>query len=74
MSQYTTSSIYSDASATSTTDIDYEQIQVPVLVIGAGVAGARVAIELRKRSVGRPSDPVQAALDAQYELDYHHLE
>ncbi|MEA1930282.1 MAG: FAD-dependent oxidoreductase [Euryarchaeota archaeon] len=56
MSQYTTGSIYSDASASdpgesTTTDIDYEEIHVPVLVIGAGAAGARVAIELKQQGV-----------------------
>jgi succinate dehydrogenase / fumarate reductase flavoprotein subunit len=57
MSQYTTSSIYSDASAsdhaqsTTPTDIEYEEIHVPVLVIGAGAAGARVAIELAENGV-----------------------
>ena len=55
MSQYTTSSIYSDASAAdrtaSTIDIDYEEIHVPVLVIGAGAAGARVAIELKEQDI-----------------------
>jgi len=56
MSQYTTSSIYSDALASRSTDatgsdVDYEKIHVPVLVIGAGAAGARVAIELREQGV-----------------------
>jgi Succinate dehydrogenase/fumarate reductase, flavoprotein subunit len=56
MSQYTTSSIYSDASASdhaqsTPTDIEYEEIHVPVLVIGAGAAGARVAIELKEQGV-----------------------
>ena len=54
MSQYTTSSIYSDASASresTTTDIDYEEIRVPVLIIGAGAAGARLGIELAEQGV-----------------------
>ena len=54
MSQYTTSSIYSDASAAdreSTTNIDYEEIHVPVLIIGAGAAGARLGIELREQGI-----------------------
>ncbi|MFO7833584.1 MAG: FAD-dependent oxidoreductase [Halohasta sp.] len=57
MSQYTTSSIYSDASASeqstdaTESDVDYEEIHVPVLVIGAGAAGARVAIELEQQGV-----------------------
>ncbi len=54
MSQYTTSTIYSDASATDqpqSTDFDYEEIHVPALVIGAGAAGARLAIELKTQGV-----------------------
>ena len=56
MSQNTTSSIYSDASVSdhsqsTATDIEYEEIHVPVLVIGAGAAGARVAIELRQQGI-----------------------
>ncbi len=57
MSQYTTSRRYSDSSATdhsASTEhsaVDYEQIHVPALVIGAGAAGARVAIELRHEGI-----------------------
>ena len=55
MSQYTTSSIYSDAStsreSTTITDSDYEEIHVPVLIIGSGAAGARLGIELREQGI-----------------------
>jgi len=56
MSQYTTSERYSDSSATDHSvsteyDLNYEEITVPVLVIGAGAAGARVAIELRQQGI-----------------------
>ena len=56
MSQYTTSSIYSDASVSdpgnaTTTEVDYEEIHVPVLIIGAGAAGARLGIELAEQGV-----------------------
>ena len=53
MSQYTTSSIYSGASASNreSTSIDYEEIHVPVLIIGAGAAGARLGIELAEQGI-----------------------
>jgi succinate dehydrogenase / fumarate reductase flavoprotein subunit len=37
--------------ATTQTNIDYEEIEVPVLVIGAGAAGARTAIALAEHNV-----------------------
>ena len=56
MSQYTTSSRYvnrspPDHSSSTEIEVDYEEIHVPALVIGAGAAGARVAIELRQRGI-----------------------
>jgi succinate dehydrogenase / fumarate reductase flavoprotein subunit len=57
MNQYTTSSIYSDSSvvdgdeSTTGTEVDYDEIHVPVLVIGAGAAGARLAIELGEHDI-----------------------
>jgi len=56
MSQYTTSRRYSDSSATDHSasteiELDYEEIRVPALVIGAGAAGARLAIELRQQGI-----------------------
>jgi succinate dehydrogenase / fumarate reductase flavoprotein subunit len=46
--------------------VDYDRIDPRVLVVGAGAAGARTAIEL--------VDKMQAAPDADHELDYHQLE
>jgi len=52
--------------------VDFEHVERRVLVVGAGAAGARTAIELVDRGVD--PDDVQDALDADYKLDYHQLE
>ncbi|WP_254808748.1 L-aspartate oxidase [Natronosalvus amylolyticus] len=40
------------------------------LVVSADESG----LSIHKRGIGEPSEPVQAAIDEEYELDYHHLE